>query len=194
MSISERDKFLYSRRAFGKLALAGLPMTLALRDLDAFAAINSKFNGVQIGAITYSFRTIPSADDIIKAYVTIGLGEMELMSNHAEMLAGAPVPAAPAGRGRGPAPEAPTAPRPPSAPAPPSPSDAAAAAGAPAAAAGAAAGAAGAAAGTAAGAAAAGRQGGGRRALTPEEQAQADARAEALGKWRMSATEATFAP
>jgi sugar phosphate isomerase/epimerase len=35
---------------------------------------------------------------------------------------------------------------------------------------------------------------GGRRALTPEEQAAADARAEALHKWRMSATAATFAP
>src|SRR4051812_42415983 len=142
MPISDKDRFLYSRRDFGKLALAGLPMTLALRNLDAFAAINSKFNGVQIGAITYSFRTIPSADDIIKAYVAIGLGEMELMSNHAEMLAGAPVPAASAGRGRGPAPQAPTAPAAPSAPAPPSPSSGAPASGAPAAAAGAAAGAA----------------------------------------------------
>ena len=61
MAISDGDKFLYSRRAFGKLALAGLPLTLALRDLEAFAAIDSKFNGVQIGAITYSFRSIPSA-------------------------------------------------------------------------------------------------------------------------------------
>ena len=34
MAISDGDKFLYSRRAFGKLALAGLPMTLALRDLE----------------------------------------------------------------------------------------------------------------------------------------------------------------
>src|SRR4051794_41632970 len=119
MSISERDKFLYSRRAFGKLALAGLPMTLALRDLDAFAAINSKFNGVQIGAITYSFRTIQNADDIIKAYVSIGLGEMELMSNHAEMLAGAPVPAPPAGRGRADG-APPTPPQPPTPPAAPS--------------------------------------------------------------------------
>ena len=101
MAISDGDKFLYSRRAFGKLALAGLPLTLALRDLEAFAAIDSKINGVQIGAITYSFRSIPSADEIIKAYVSIGLGEMELMSNHAEMLAGAPIPAPPAGRGRG---------------------------------------------------------------------------------------------
>src|SRR6059058_195313 len=118
MAISDGDNFLYSRRAFGKLALAGLPMTLALRDLDALAAINSKFNGVQIGAITYSFRSIPSADDIIKAYVSIGLGEMELMSNHAEMLAGAPVPAAPTGRGRGPAPAPPQPPTPPAAPQP----------------------------------------------------------------------------
>ena len=61
------------------------------------ARIDSKIKGVQIGAITYSFRTIPNADDIIKAYQTIGLGEMELMSNHAEALAGAP-----SGRGGGP--------------------------------------------------------------------------------------------
>jgi sugar phosphate isomerase/epimerase len=173
MSISDGDKLLFSRRDFGKLALAGLPMTLALGRLDAFAAINSKFNGVQIGAITYSFRTIPSAEDIIKAYVSIGLGEMELMSNHAEMLAGAPIPAAPAGRGR-------AAGAPPTPPPPPTPPSA----------------------GTAtAGAApppppatpptpAAGRQGGGRRALSPEEQAQADA----LHKWRTSTTPATFAP
>jgi sugar phosphate isomerase/epimerase len=63
---------------------------------------DSKIDGVQIGAITYSFRTIPSAEDIIKAYVTIGLSEAELMSNHAEQLVGAP-PAPPlaGGRGRG---------------------------------------------------------------------------------------------
>lgn len=182
MAISDREKFLYSRRDFGKLALAGLPMTLALADLEAFAAIDSKIKGVQIGAITYSFRSIPSPDDIIKAYVTIGLSEMELMSNHAEMLAGAPIPAAPpGGRGRGPAAGgAPPAGGPPpalpaggpQAPGPDGPPAAAAPAGPP----------------------PGGRQGGGRRVLTPEEQAEADARAEALRKWRMSATAATFAP
>ena len=182
MAISDGDKFLYSRRAFGKLALAGLPLTLALRDLEAFAAIDSKINGVQIGAITYSFRSIPSADEIIKAYVSIGLGEMELMSNHAEMLAGAPIPAPPAGRGRGPG--APPPPQPPAAPTPPSPGSATASGAAPAPPTPPAAPA----------APPAGRQGGGRRALTPEEQAEADARAETLRKWRMSATEATFAP
>jgi sugar phosphate isomerase/epimerase len=186
MAISDRDKFLYSRRDFGKLALAGLPVTLALGDLKAFAAINSKINGVQIGAITYSFRTIPNAEDIIKAYVTIGMSEMELMSNHAEMLAGAPIPMAPAGgRGRGAAgspPSAPPAGAPPAAPSGTPP--VAVSGGAPAPAAGAA----------PAGPPPAGRQGGGRRVLTPEEQAEADARAEALRKWRMAATAATFAP
>jgi sugar phosphate isomerase/epimerase len=88
-----------TRRDFGKLTLAGLPASWALGSLplSAGAKIDSKFNGVQIGSITYSFRNIPNADDIIKAYVAIGLGEMELMSNHAEALAGAP-----SGRGGGP--------------------------------------------------------------------------------------------
>ena len=58
-----------------------------------FAAtrINSKFDGVQIGAITYSFNRIASEPEaIVKAFVEVGLGEAELMSNHCEALAGAP--------------------------------------------------------------------------------------------------------
>ena len=81
-----------SRRDFGKLTLAGLPASWVLAHVprSAFATIDSRIHGVQIGAITYSFRSISNAEDIIKAYQTIGLGEMELMSNHAEALAGAP--------------------------------------------------------------------------------------------------------
>ena len=184
MATRDGDKFLYSRRAFGKLALAGLPVTLALRDLDAFDAVDSKINGVQIGAITYSFRAIPSPEDIIKAYVSIGLSEMELMSNHAEMLAGAPILATPpAGRGPGAGVGAPPAP-PPAPGAPPAPAAPSSGAGTPPAPP---------AAPMPGGSPAAGRQGGGRRVLTPEEQADADARAQALHKWRMSATDATFA-
>jgi sugar phosphate isomerase/epimerase len=87
----------YTRRDFGKLTLAGVPASLLVATLpvSAFAQINSRIKGVQIGAITYSFRSM-SPPDIIKAYVDIGLGEMELMSNHAEQLAGASV-----GRGSG---------------------------------------------------------------------------------------------
>jgi sugar phosphate isomerase/epimerase len=84
---------MQTRREFGRIALAALPAA------RAFGAINSKIHGVQLGAITYSFGQM-RLDDIIKAYVDIGLGEMELMSNHLETAAGAPT-AAPAG-GRGP--------------------------------------------------------------------------------------------
>lgn len=88
---------LYTRRDFGKLALAGVPASLVLGRVPLSAqVINSKINGVQFGAITYSLRSIQDPNDIVKAFVTIGLGEMELMSNHAEALAGAP-----SGRGGG---------------------------------------------------------------------------------------------
>jgi len=72
----------------GRLAIASIPLA------GAFGAkrIDSKFGGVQIGAITYSFNRIasPNPEAIIKAYVEVGLGEAELMSDHCEALAGAP--------------------------------------------------------------------------------------------------------
>jgi len=98
----------FSRRDLGKIALVSVPLA------RAFGAkkIDSKFGGVQVGAITYSFNRIASPDPeaIIKAYTEIGLGEAELMSNHCEALAGAPAmpafgrggfPAAGAGRAAG---------------------------------------------------------------------------------------------
>jgi sugar phosphate isomerase/epimerase len=92
-----RERILYSRRDFGTIVLAGLPLSLAMARRG-----NSKINGVLIGAQTYSFRALPSAEDVVKAMQTIGLSEAELMSNHAEALAGAPpAPAGLGGRGRG---------------------------------------------------------------------------------------------
>jgi sugar phosphate isomerase/epimerase len=59
---------------------------------------NSNFNGVQIGAITYSFRSMPStAEDILKYTVRCGLSSIELMGDAAEQFAGMPRGA---GRGR----------------------------------------------------------------------------------------------
>jgi sugar phosphate isomerase/epimerase len=77
-----------TRRDMGKMAIALVPLTAAL----AAKRINSKFSGVQIGAISYSFNRIanPDPEAIIRAFVEIGLGEAELMSNHCEALAGAP--------------------------------------------------------------------------------------------------------
>ena len=90
---------LYTRREVGKLALASVP---AARMFGA-AKINSKFGGVQIGVITYSLRSIASPDPeaIIKACIEVGLGEVELMSNHCEALAGAPSSGGGAGGGGG---------------------------------------------------------------------------------------------
>ncbi len=109
-----------TRRDMGRIALASVPLA------SAFGAkkINSRFGGVQIGAITYSFNRIanPDPEAILKAYVEIGLGEAELMSNHCEALAGAPAMpmfGRPGGGPRPPAaPGAPAAPRPPAGPRP----------------------------------------------------------------------------
>lgn len=52
---------------------------------------NSKFGGVQIGAITYSWRSMPStAEDILKYCVEAGISSIELMGNVAEEYAGIP--------------------------------------------------------------------------------------------------------
>ena len=54
----------YTRREFGKLALAGLPAAAVLGNNESiFAALaqakpNSLINGVQIGTITYSYRSM----------------------------------------------------------------------------------------------------------------------------------------
>jgi sugar phosphate isomerase/epimerase len=57
----------------------------------ALAKPNSKFGGVQIGVITYSYRTLPgSAEDVLKYVLESGISSIELMSDPAEQYAGAP--------------------------------------------------------------------------------------------------------
>ncbi len=52
---------------------------------------NSRFKGVQIGAITYSWRSMPSAaQDILNYCVEAGISSIELMGNVAEEYAGIP--------------------------------------------------------------------------------------------------------
>jgi sugar phosphate isomerase/epimerase len=81
-----------TRRDFARLAIAGVPLVSSVfsaGDLFAQAKPNSNFDGVQIGVITYSFNGMP-AKDMIPAMASIGISAVELMSNHAEELAGAP--------------------------------------------------------------------------------------------------------
>ena len=150
----------FTRRDIAKIALASAPLA------KAFGAkmIDSKFSGVQIGAITYSFNRIaaPDPEAIIRAYVEIGLGEAELMSNHCESLAGAPaMPTFGRGAGGGGGRAQATAP-PAGAGAPP--------AGAP----------------PAGGPPGEGRRGGGRFQLTPEQQEERKAAMAKLADWRKS--------
>jgi sugar phosphate isomerase/epimerase len=90
----------FTRRDLGKIALASVPLYRAL----GAKTIDSKFGGVQIGAISYSFNSIASPDPeaIVRAYVEIGLGEAELTAEHCEALAGAPpMPTLGSGSGAG---------------------------------------------------------------------------------------------
>jgi sugar phosphate isomerase/epimerase len=78
---------MYSRREFGRLALVGLPMSVAFA--QGPSRINSKVNGVRIGVQSYSFRGL-SLDDAVKAMAQIGIGECELWSGHVEPRTGPP--------------------------------------------------------------------------------------------------------
>ena len=74
-----------NRRDFTKTALAAIPASTLL------AKPNSKFGGVQIGAITYCFRSLPSsAPELLKYCTQLGISAVELMGDAAENFAGAP--------------------------------------------------------------------------------------------------------
>src|SRR6476646_3992921 len=98
----------YSRREFGKIALAGLPAAaLVGRGETIFGAFgaqakpNSVIDGVQLGTITYSYRQMKdqSAEATLKYILDSGISAIEIMGGPVESFAGAP---APAGRGGGP--------------------------------------------------------------------------------------------
>ncbi len=74
---------MYSRRDFGKIVLAALPVPAAL------AKIDSRIAGVQLGVQSYSFRDRP-LDAAIQAMVEVGLGDCELYAPHVERRGQAP--------------------------------------------------------------------------------------------------------
>jgi sugar phosphate isomerase/epimerase len=115
----------YTRRGFGRLALAGIPAAAVLgREQSIFGAFapspaaearagfggasmqdkpNSLINGVQIGTITYSYRSMPdqSAEATLKYVVDSGISAIELMGGPVESFAGAPSSGRGGGAGRG---------------------------------------------------------------------------------------------
>src|SRR5256885_16473705 len=87
----------FSRREFGRLALAGVPATLLVKPgstiLSAADKPNSKWNGVQVGMnVPYNFGTgnYTSGDDILARCVQLGVSAVELRSQPVEMAMGAP--------------------------------------------------------------------------------------------------------
>ena len=72
------------------LATVAVPSLYSSRAL-AQQLGNARINGVLVGSQTYSFRAMQAdPKSIIEAFKTVGLFEAELMSNHAEGLAGMP--------------------------------------------------------------------------------------------------------
>ena len=97
----------YTRREFTKLALTAAPGIGLIGDpVPAWARVqkpNSLIGGVQIGAITYSYRQMPdqSAEATLKYVIDSGISAIELMDGPAEAFAGRPSSGRGGGRGRG---------------------------------------------------------------------------------------------
>jgi sugar phosphate isomerase/epimerase len=78
-----------SRRVFVGGTAAVAASALMANPVLAVEKPNSNFGGVQIGVITYSFRSMPgSAEDILKYLLECGISSVELMGDPAERYAG----------------------------------------------------------------------------------------------------------
>jgi sugar phosphate isomerase/epimerase len=96
---------MLTRRDFGKLALAGLPGATMIGGRESLVAAwvqgkpSSLIEGVQIGTITYSYRSMTdqSAEATLKYVLDSGISAIELMGGPVESFAGAPA----SGRGGG---------------------------------------------------------------------------------------------
>src|SRR5688572_31472462 len=85
---------MLTRREFGTLALTAFPA------LQLPRRPNSVINGVNVGTITYSYRSMPdqSAEAILRYTLDSGINQIEFMGGPVEAFGGGAAP--PAGRGR----------------------------------------------------------------------------------------------
>jgi len=82
---------MYTRRAFGKVLLAAVPVAPILAHAGAAQKVNSKINGVRMGLQSASFTfSGMGIDDIVQTMVNVGLGEIDVMAEHVEAYLGAP--------------------------------------------------------------------------------------------------------
>jgi len=92
-----KNNYLNRRQFIGGGAVAAASLLLLSKSSFANAVLsgadkpNSIVNGVQIGVITYSFRSMPgTAEDLLKYCIDCNINAIELMGDPAEIYAGAP--------------------------------------------------------------------------------------------------------
>ncbi len=105
-----KDQDISRRKFFGTTALAAAGLTLASKSsfgvpafIENFGKPNSVFKGVQVGVISYSWRSMPSsAEQVLQYCLDCGINALELMGEAAEEFAGIPTmpprPSVPPGR------------------------------------------------------------------------------------------------
>jgi sugar phosphate isomerase/epimerase len=92
---NSRRNFLY-QSSLASLGLVFMGKNALAANSLLLANPSSKIKGVQIGAITYSFRSMPgSAEQLIEYLKETGITAIELMGDPAEAYAGSPVGAMP---------------------------------------------------------------------------------------------------
>ena len=106
MENSNKSSNQVSRRKFLGLTAAAAAFSVIPGNFDFTGGLkeqkgnkpNSKFGGVQVGAITYSWRSMPgSAEDVLHYCLQCGISSIEMMGDIAEKYAGLPQgPARPA--------------------------------------------------------------------------------------------------
>ena len=90
------EQHISRRRFIGSTALAAAGMALASKSVFAAGSLfqakpNSVINGVQIGVITYSFRSMPgTAENLLQYCLQCNINAIELMGDAAEAFAGKP--------------------------------------------------------------------------------------------------------
>ncbi len=89
---NSRRKFLRTTAAASGLLLASPSLISAPAILKSFGAQGSLVKGVQLGTITYSFRSMPdqSAEATLQYIIDSGVSAVELMGDPAETFAGRP--------------------------------------------------------------------------------------------------------
>jgi sugar phosphate isomerase/epimerase len=91
-----KDQNISRRRFIGTTALAAAGVAFASKSVFAAGSLfqakpNSVINGVQIGVITYSFRSMPgSAEQLLQYCLQCNINAIELMGDAAETFAGIP--------------------------------------------------------------------------------------------------------